>query len=444
MVSSARTITALVSVHLLAVAVTTACTGEPGPSLSSTAESDGGIPTVPVPAADGPKLGSTANRTLIVDRPNAKARQLGYLHAGGRVARSEKPYGTDGCPGGWYPVRPRGFVCVDRGATIDMKHPTLLAMAIQPELEKPLPYAYARTVRATARLERDARRDIAVREVAKLPRKSLMAIVGSWSANDDSGARQRLGMMTNGQFVRAEDLEAAEPSAFTGLELGEKTKLPVAFVVKRGVVTWKLDDADPQKLDELGYHEKVQLTGRFRSIGPIKYWALEDGRWVRHRDVTVVRQRNVFPEFASEDQKWIDVSVVTGTLVIYEGKRPLFATLVSVGRDRLDDPKTTASTARGEFEVIGKQITVVDYDPKRVSDGSEIHDLPWAIELNSGQLIHGAYWHDRFGIEHSLGNVELAPADAARVWHWVDPALPDGWHGTGAAPGKRTQIIIRK
>src|SRR5690606_30672791 len=113
------------------------------------------------------------------------------------------------------------------------------------------------------------------------------------------------------------------------------------------------------------YHEKLRLTGRFRTIEGLRFWATENGLWVRHKDVTVVRRRHELPEFASDGQKWLDVSIVTGTLVAYEGTKPVFATLVSVGRDRLGDPETTASTARGTFRVLQKHIT------RRVSESAD-------------------------------------------------------------------------
>src|SRR5690606_41069030 len=134
-------------------------------------------------------------------------------------------------------------------------------------------------------------------------------------------------------------------------------------VVKRGVNYFKLEENKPQKAGELEFHERISLTGRFRTIDKLRYWATSDDRWVRHKDVTVVRRLHEYPEFANGQQKWMDVSVITGTLVLYEGKEPVFATLVSVGRDRLGDPKTTASTERGVFEVTEKHITDRGADP---------------------------------------------------------------------------------
>jgi len=68
------------------------------------------------------------------------------------------------------------------------------------------------------------------------------------------------------------------------------------------------------------------------------------------------------------------------------------------------------------------------------------------MELSSGQLMHGAYWHDRFGIEHGPGSVQWSPADAQRVWAWATPEVPDGWHGVNERPegSPKTLIRIRK
>ena len=45
------------------------------------------------------------------------------------------------------------------------------------------------------------------------------------------GKMQRLALTPSGNFVRASDLEPVKPSEFKGVELDDKTELPVAFVV---------------------------------------------------------------------------------------------------------------------------------------------------------------------------------------------------------------------
>lgn len=428
---------------LLSVLAVSACGTQPSdPGLSKAADDEQGIPNVPEPPASNPKLGAVANVTPILERPATGARQLGYLHAGARVARAQEPYSRRGCGGGWYPVRPRGFVCATESATLDMAHPTLAAMALTPNLDKPLPYAYARTRAETPIFERDPAHDDAVRDVGKLKRRAGMAVVGSWSAKDPEGNLQRLALLTSGRFVRASDLEAADVSSFRGVELTKKEDLPFAFVVKRGIHSFDLNGEDGRKADSLDYHAVVKLSGRFHTVGDMKYWATSDGRWVRHRDVLVVQARNNFPDFAQGDQRWIDVSVVTGTLTLYEGKKPIFVTLASVNRDAHQNDEKWL----GSFEVTGKEVTLATREPGSFGENFELFDAPWGVTLSSGVLMYGAYWHDRFGVDHGPGSIELSPADAERVYQWVTPSLPEGWHGLAAplAASEKTRVVIRK
>jgi hypothetical protein len=419
--------------------------GERARALDTPLNAEVPVPDVPVPPADGPQLGAIANVTPVYDRPSTAGQEIGYLHAGARVARAAEPYTREGCDGGWYPIRPAGFVCAGASATIELDHPTLVAMSIQPEIEAHLPYTYARLTKATHTFTVDAKREQGVTRGQQLSKASGMAVVGSWDANDDQGGRLRLAMMTNGRFVPASDLEKAEASSFAGVELDEEVKLPVAFVVKRGVRAWALDGKAAERRAALDYHRRFDLTGTYRTLDKVEFWETTEGTWLRHIDVTIVRRRHSLPEFARGDQKWIDVSIVTGTLVLYEGTRPVFATLVSPGRDRLGDPQTTASTARGEFRVVAKHITGASVDPASLADGASVFDVPWALELASGQLLHGAYWHDRFGIEHGPGNLQVSPADARRIWAWADPQVPAGWHGVRVRESEPTVIVnVRK
>mgnify|MGYP003887311941 CR=1 FL=1 len=164
----------------------------------------------------------------------------------------------------------------------------------------------------------------------------------------------------------------------------------------------------------------------------------------------MVQERALFPEFVGDDTHWLDISVVTGTLVAYVGRRAVFATLVSVSRELLGGETVPAADGprpipMGTFPIRQKHLTFAGKQAFAFGESYELFDVPWALELGTGQLIHGAYWHDRFGIEHGAGNFALSPADAARVFQFVSPSLPDGWHAASAGSGEAsTQVVIRK
>jgi hypothetical protein len=180
--------------------------------------------------------------------------------------------------------------------------------------------------------------------------------------------------------------------------------------------------------------------------------------------VTTVLPRSKFPDFVKDGVKWIDVSVITGVLVAYEGKRPILATLCSVARPLEAELNTMPPSGEvvpasvpapaaaptpaglGSFEVRAKHITLAGASPREAGEGYELYDLPWVLELSSGRKLYGAYWHDRFGIEHGPGAVQISPSDAQRLFAWVTPALPSGFHGYAPRTIKDgpTHVVLRK
>ncbi len=420
--------------------------GAEAPALSL---SEGVVRNAPVPSENGPQLGVVSELLQVREQTEPGARSVGVLRAGARVARSVEPVSHRGCAGGWYAVRPSGFVCVGGEATLDLKHPTLAVMALAPNRDATLPYTYARAKVETSLLERVPGQDDVVREVGRLRRRAGMAVVGSWKAREAGGAEARLALLTDGHFVRAGDLEAAKPSDFAGVELGKQSDLPLAFVVKRGVRSFRMNGGEADKGDLIEYHTELPLSGRFRTIGNTKYWAYP-GRgeelWVRHQDVTVLQKRTTFPELVKDDTRWLDISVTTGTLVAYEGKRATFATLLSVARE-LPETETSAASDRalplGTFAVRSKALTFSG-SSALFGEPFEVADAPWVLELSSGQLLHGAYWHDRFGIEHGAGSLALSPRDAARVFRFLGPELPQGWHAVALSPEHAAHVLLRK
>ncbi|HEX7670304.1 MAG TPA: L,D-transpeptidase, partial [Polyangiaceae bacterium] len=104
---------------------------------------------VPVPASDAPRLAALALITPIAAAPNHGAPVIGYLRLGAKVARSAEPVARGDCAGGWYAVRPSGFVCAGNDATVALDHPLVRAMTVEPDRARPMPYPYA-FVRAIA------------------------------------------------------------------------------------------------------------------------------------------------------------------------------------------------------------------------------------------------------------------------------------------------------
>ena len=110
---------------------------------------------------------------------------------------------------------------------------------------------------------------------------------------------------------------------------------------------------------------------------------------------------------------------------------PVYATLVSTGTG---DPKETHATVQGAFRIYEKHTTVT-MDGHETADSYDLRDVPFVQYFNEGYALHAAYWHDDFGHLHSHGCVNLAPRDAAWLFRWTDPRVPDGWHAVMTKSG---------
>ena len=154
-----------------------------------------------------------------------------------------------------------------------------------------------------------------------------------------------------------------------------------------------------------------------------------------------------------EGKKWVDISIENQTLTLWEGERPVYATLVSTGQDGMKDPRKSKATVRGTFRVKYKHVTVTmdsneglggaeakAADPsygktRRRGEGQyKLTDVPYVQYFEGGYALHAAYWHDVFGFARSHGCVNMSPIDAHRVFSWSDPPVPEGWHAVLTGP----------
>jgi len=56
-----------------------------------------------------------------------------------------------------------------------------------------------------------------------------------------------------------------------------------------------------------------------------------------------------------------------------------------------------------------------------------LEDVPWSMYFSSAYALHGAYWHDRFGIRHSHGCVNISLTDAKWLFEWTTPEPKSDW-----------------
>ena len=101
---------------------------------------------------------------------------------------------------------------------------------------------------------------------------------------------------------------------------------------------------------------------------------------MRASDVGLVIAPRTWPKAAVDGQKWIEVSISQQTLVMWEGKKPIYATLVSTGREEYP-------TITGEFRINNKHITATmdSNESSSVGGGSVARVVPLEIEQRASK-----------------------------------------------------------
>ena len=434
---------------------------------------DDNLPFLP----KGERAASIAWRNWVYTDVGPKRTRYGYLRLGAVVDVRGPPIVNDGCEGGWYRVNPRGFVCVGLGATLDLAHPASVASARRPTRGQGLPYVYALSNETppllyfrlpSLREMRESEADDVVGRGAnmkermkaqglealfplgpppdflaggaKLPKplgvkQPLRFVYHAGAADPESGFAisatfewegRPFGLTTELDIIALDRTKPVKPSDFHGVALGEGDDLPVGFSMPRGAERYKLVGNQTLPSGTLGWREAILLTGKER---PGAVLEAKDGSLVSKPTTRIVPKRTSFPSFATGERKWIDVSVRDQTLVAYVGRRPVYVTLVSTGRSGMADPEKTDATVRGSFMIYQKEVSSTMDGAEDKSDSFDLHDVPFVQYFHKGYALHGTYWHDEFGKARSHGCINLAPADAAWLFEWTDPAVPADWHG---------------
>ncbi len=438
----------------------------------------------------GENIASIAWRTWVYSDTGPKRTRFGYLRAGAIVPRRGPEIRNEGCPGGWYRINPRGFVCVGRGATLDPSNPVVVESDVPPKRGDALPYVYAMakspgphfyfrlptdaemtTVEGSAYAERAAEWMNEYRTEglsalvgdlgdppAFVPRangqslikpygteKGLHRSVQAGQSDPDAGfALERIfewhkrafGLTTELDLIPMDRTRIVRPSAFHGVALAADEDLPVAIVTKRAA--FRYQEIHPGQLKPAGtfdFREAIKLTGRTVEYQGVRFWEGKPGEggapdvFVPASSALIIEKRKSYPSVAEGDRKWIDVSIRDQSLVGYEGTKAVYVTLVSTGIAGLADPDKAPATVRGTFMIHTKHVSATMDADDDVSDSYSLRDVPFVQYFHKGYALHGAYWHDQFGKVRSHGCINLSPRDAAWLFEWTDPQVPGGWHG---------------
>jgi hypothetical protein len=135
-------------------------------------------------------------------------------------------------------------------------------------------------------------------------------------------------------------------------------------------------------------------------------------------------------------EKWIEVSLKTQTLRAWEGNKLVMEYKISSGK--------WSPTPTGTYSIWYK----TRY--QKMSGGSRelgtyyyLPNVPHNMFFHQGYAIHGAYWHNNFGIPMSHGCVNEPLAQAAQLFEWAGPYVSPEVNAVKASPeNPGTRVLV--
>ena len=371
---------------------------------------------------------------------------LGHVRRGQRIPVFLLANGHGCKEGDWYRGDNRATICSTTGFNITTRPPAT-AEITPARLNRPLPYKYVRLVKGGPRLEFNAlptsdqleRIQQALASDEELPDVVEQKVEGAFFAAVDRPVRGETGRFfrtIRQTYLREEETAPVPTPGMHGELLDERLSLPVAFAHLEGGAPLLCHGAGGlEPCGQARRQARFPVTG-FERVGAQEYVHSASGYLARREDVRVARQRRRPPQVGAED-RWVHFDLQEQVMVAYQGDSPVYATLISSGKEGYDTPT-------GLYFIYTKWIShrMVGMDEK---DGPyDIDEVPWVMFYKNSYAVHGAYWHNTYGKVRSHGCTNLSPADARWLFYWTANPVPRGWHGLNVGKGKGTAFFFTK
>ena len=358
----------------------------------------------------------------IVWGPGEKTKRRGTLKRGTRLAVVGRVFAPGCSKGAWYQTADDLYVC-ESHAVPSTKEPGGVPQPMVPT-GKLLPFDYA-FVQVDGTRAFAHPNDYFADQYTEAMGEGFGIVV--------SGSREYEGIpfvRTRGHlWVERDQVGYARGSRFSGVVFEPGKSKSIAWTKKKHVA---VRDAPKGKITKrLGRRDVVTI------VEIQEQWLSTEVGWVSARDVARVK---IVPPPASvmEGERWIDIDLEEQVLVAYQGKAPVFATLVSTGRER-----KTHKTPKGEHRIWVK-LAFSDMDDigrTDVSRNYSIQSVPWVQYFKEAVGFHAAFWHNDFGRKRSHGCVNLSPTDARYLFNFTEPALPPGYTALLTTEADRPTLV---
>ncbi len=279
-----------------------------------------------------------------------------------------------------------------------------------------LPYRYAEVTTQPAPVYRAPWGDITGKKPKRMLEGGFLWVSLETPLPIDSGNFTWYNINKN-EFVQKDYLSFFDISTFKGIYI---KKHPLS-----GTYGWlvldtytspkpgRQDYIDGQLIEK---HTIVKIIGTRVTENGQKWLRLAAHKWVDGRRVALITMPDR-PSRVPRKAKWIDINLYEQVLEAFEGNRLVYATLISSGLPEFETPT-------GLFRIWGKVRMAKMSGGKMGMDYYYLEDVPYHMYFSAGVAMHGAYWHDNFGMKQSHGCVNLAPRDAYWLFNWTKPYAP--------------------
>ncbi|HCS38749.1 MAG TPA: hypothetical protein DIW44_04090 [Anaerolineaceae bacterium] len=273
-----------------------------------------------------------------------------------------------------------------------------------------VPFAYARAVAEEVPMY-DSIEDIIAEHVSKkMPYGRIKYVSLYDKAETEKGLYYKI---ANEKWVSKEYITKVGVQFFQGFEFKENPTVSFG---------WILDKIESQT----GPYSNAPATGkeyfRYNIVnvydsemeGDLEWLMIGPNEWINHRFIGRVIPNTEKPA-GIETDRWIEVNLYEQVLLIHEGDRIIYATLVTTGSDPF-------FTQPGVFKIYKK----IDHEYMRGafeadrSDYYYLEDVPYIMYFDQARALHGAYWHTNFGYKASHGCVNLSIADSHWLYDWAN------------------------
>lgn len=187
--------------------------------------------------------------------------------------------------------------------------------------------------------------------------------------------------------------------------------------------------------------DQLSKTGNFDESASL---AIFNGEIINYPKTSLTQNQNSLSQDTTVlgttnetgEEKWIEVNLAEQKVRAWEGNNIIMEFLISSGK--------WSPTPKGDFRIWYKtKYQKMEGGSKELGTYYNLSNVPNNMFFYKGYALHGAYWHNNFGQPMSHGCVNEPLANAAAIFDWAGPVVPEGQNvvrATHENPGTRVYV----